>query len=115
MTDKELAMYNIPFIQGMRGEWLDGDEYAFPDGQTAFVDLHGKNAWWLSKNIVWIPRDIDPRNPERGLVEMLTGTLVIARSNGRWFVNAGSGIEPDADNLIEALLHAIHKQQEEGK
>ena len=128
MTPEQAQKYNIPAIQGRRGEWQAGDMvYShklgigcvfIADEEITEVYFQSETGSWEYKTkdnkLIWLPRAIDDDNDERGLILMCQGFNGLCQlHNKKWLCKwwIGNGLQSSTgDTPTDALLQAITEQ-----
>lgn len=132
MNDEELKYYIAlqPFFRKKMGEWQTGDWVfhkekrkvfwvAYPEGSFLFVynREYGSYREIFRSNAIFLPLPIDPVNPERGLLDMLSKEAQFFSGLGKSFVRYYDTIDGYCYLLIEgdtptlALLKALAEQE----
>lgn len=124
MTPEQAQKYNIPVIQGGRGEWQFNDQL-YVNGILYVVRYVDKSCVsCISRNdygrvfdlydsaLIWLPPAINDEQPERGLWGMVDWTRFIGETQGNGTLTI---LDEDTDvtwnsDPTNALLQAIAEQ-----
>lgn len=123
MTEKMLKLYNHPYIQNKRGEWQEGDMLyadAYTVPYSVFCPECQSQESMEDTGSIWLPRTIDDECPERGLLNMVKGSVYLASGivggayDSKWIcagLKGGKNFYHYADTPTLGILMAIWDQQ----
>jgi hypothetical protein len=113
MTDEEINLYFMHFIQERRGKSQKKDRYYCPKRNKEYTGGKGEASCpAMCNSCIWIPPLSEPENPGRGLLGMLQDFKEIKNNlAGDWSVYRHDGGRFDAATPELAVLKAIEWEQ----